>query len=55
MYLVFESVGGGRPWLLREKRDPWRLGLTLPIPDEVELSLPLSLGTGAGQVLTLSR
>ena len=55
MFLVYETVGGGRPRLLPERRDPWRLGLTLPIPDEVELSLPLSLGTGAGQVLTLSR
>ena len=55
MYLVFESVGGGRPWLLREKRDPWRLGLTPPIPDEMELSLLLSLGTGDGRLLNLVR
>ena len=53
MYLVFESVGGGRPWLLREKRDPWRLGLTPPIPDEMELSLLLSLGMGDGRLLNL--
>ena len=31
-----------------------KLGLRPPIPDEVELSLPLSLGTGAGHVLTWS-